>query len=132
MSIRLGEDETESVISHLERIDMELDAVRKILSGRFEIKKKKTRRSEGLKDGDNGAIQLDLDVSGIQFKQKAGAVAGPHAKWGWIFAYPQGGGYHPESERLVQALEQYGSVQIGNRTYSLGGTDGNLLNFKES
>jgi hypothetical protein len=132
LSIRLREEETELVINHLETIEQEIDAVRKILLGKFEIKKKEALPSNGGKVSDNGAIQLDLDVSGITFKQKAGVVAGPHAKWGWAFAYRQEGGYHKESQELVQALEQYGNVQVGKRIFSLGGRDGNLINFKEA
>ena len=77
-------------------------------------------------------MQLNIDVSGIVFKQKAGAIAGPSAKWGWSFAYHQEGWYHVATQHLVKALEQYGSVQVGNRVYSLGGNDGILLNFKEA
>ena len=47
------------------------------------------------------------------------------------FAFEQQGDYHPESRELVQAIQQYGSVKVGNRVYSLGGRDGNLLNFKK-
>ena len=138
MSLRLGEEDTELVICHLETAEKALDEIRGILSGRFEIKKKENPVEKDHRvpspggDGDNGAVQLDLNVSGIVFKQKAGAIAGPHAHWGWAHAYRQEGGYHEESQELVQALEQYGSVQVENRVYSLGGRDGNLLNFKEA
>ena len=132
MSVRLGEEETELIISHLENVEKEIEAVRNILSGRFEIKKQVTPSPNGEKVSDNGSIQLNIDVSGIVFKQKAGVIAGPYAKWGWSFVYQQNGEYHEESQKLVQALEQYGSVQVGNRVYSLGGNDGKLLQMKEA
>jgi len=120
VSIQLKEEETELVISHLENAEKEIEAVRKILSGRFEIKKQGTPRSNEHDVSDNGAIQLDIDASGIQFKQKAGAIAGPYAKWGWSFSYQQNGEYHDESRELVQAIEQYEKVQGGTGFTPLG------------
>jgi len=132
MSIHLKKGETELVINHLEKAEKEIEAVRKILSGTFEIKNKGTPCSTDNEVSENEAIKLDIDVSGIQFKQKAGILAGSYAKWGWSFAYQQNGEYHDESRELVQAIEQYEKVQVGNRIYTLGGRDSRLLNFKES
>jgi len=28
--------------------------------------------------------------------------------------------YHPESQELIQAIEQYGKVRVGNRVYTPG------------
>ena len=132
MSIHLKKGETELVINHLEKAEKELEAVRKILSGTFETKNKGTPSSTDKEVSENEAIKLDIDVSGIQFKQKAGILAGPYAKWGWSFAYQQNGAYQDESRNLVQAIEQYENVRVGNRVYTLGGREGNLLNFKEA
>ena len=68
-------------------------------------------------EADNGALKLEIDVSGIQFKQKNNAIAGPNASWGWTWAYTQDGEYHPESRELVQAIEQYGAVEIDGKQY---------------
>jgi hypothetical protein len=141
VSIHLSIGETELVISHLEKAEKEIDAVRQFFLGRFEFKKPSSDSDEGPNDGhngrsiregsDKGPFIADMDVSQIQFKQKAGAIAGPYAKWGWAFALTQEGDYHEETRELVQAIEQYEKVQVGNRIYTLGGRDGNLLNFKE-
>lgn len=132
LSIRLGEEDTERVISHLENAEKEIGAVRKILLRRFEIKNKEPPAPKVPSASDNGTILADLDVSGIEFKQKAGAIAGPSASWGWAFSVSREGEYLDESQELVQAIEQYGKVKVGNRIYTLGGRDGNLLNFKEA
>ena len=130
MSIRLEKEETELVINHLENAENEIDAARQILSGRFEIKKKETLPTNEGKGNNNGPFKADIDVNQIQFKQKDGAIAGPYAMWGWAFALTQEGDYHEETRELVQAIEQYEKVQVGNRVYALGGREGNLLNFK--
>lgn len=91
----------------------------------FSLRGEKQTKAKG------DAIELDLDVSGIQFYQKNKQPAGPGAKWGWTWAYEREGDYHDESKALVQALEQYGEVRVGNKMFTLGGRDGRLLNFKK-
>ncbi len=131
-SAPLGGEEVERILDRFDSLEKTIGEIRRILSGQFELKKAERHSPIGKQRCDNGTIQLDLDVSDIQFKQKKGAFAGPRSRWGWVFAYRQGGGYNEESRELVQALEQYGAVQVGKRIYSLGGTDRNLINFKEA
>lgn len=79
------------------------------------------------------AMQLDLDISGIDWKlpnNQGGGPAGPGAGWSWAFAYTKDGGIRRETLQLVQALEQYGTVRIGQYEISLGGREGKLLNRK--
>lgn len=130
-SIHLGGEDVERLLDRLDSVETTMGEIRGILSGRFEIKKQKASSSNEPEVSDNGPFKANIDVSQIQFKQKAGAIAGPHAKWGWAFAYTQNKEYHDESRELVQAIEQYEKVQMGNRIFTLGGRDGNLLNFKE-
>ena len=134
MSLSLSERELSRVIELREkRKDIDNEIGRILTAGMVGTKSPPiaTEAPDMSNAGDNGAISLNIDVSGIVFKQKDGAIAGPYAKWGWAFAYRQEGGYHEESQKIVQALEQYGKVQVGTRIYTLRGKNGNLLNFKE-
>ena len=63
---------------------------------------------------------MSINVSKIVFKQKGGLEAGPTSTWGWCFAFTQKEDYHPESRELIQAIEQYGKVRVGNRVYTPG------------
>lgn len=76
------------------------------------------------------AMELDIDISGIEWLTKDRQPAGPNAPWCWAFSTTQDGGIRRETLQLVQALEQYGKVRIGKYELSLGGRDGNLLNRK--
>ena len=127
MSVTLDEERVEKLLSYLDEVGEVLGKIRGLFAGSVQF----GSRTPNTNTGGNGPKILDIDVSGIEFKQKQGAKAGPSSKWGWCFGYTQEGEYHPESRVLVQALEQYGKVQVGNRIYSLGGRDGKLLNFKE-
>jgi len=82
------------------------------------------------------AMEIDIDISHIIFKQKkvgdgSYVIAGPYAKWGWVKGLTRDGDYNAETEELTRAIQLYGSVQIGNRIFTLGGRDGTLINFKE-
>ena len=82
------------------------------------------------------AMVVDLDISHIVFKQKklgdgSYVIANDFAKWGWTLGFTRDGDYIAETEELTRAIQLYGSVQIGNRIFTLGGRDGTLINFKE-
>lgn len=90
----------------------------------FSTKGEKQTKAKGI------PIELNLDISGIQFFQKNRNPAGPDASWGWCFGYTKNGDYHNQSKNLVQAIEQYGKIRVGDLEYTLGGQDGKLLNFR--
>ncbi len=76
-------------------------------------------------------IVLELDISQITFMQKklgdgSNEIATSYSQWGWTK------GYTHETAELTQNLERYGSVQIGNRIFTLSGDKGTLINFKRT
>jgi len=82
------------------------------------------------------AMVVDLDISHIVFKQKklgdgSYVIANDFSKWGWAIGLTRDGDYNAETEELTRTIQLYGSVQIGNRIFTLGGRDGTLINFKE-
>jgi len=80
------------------------------------------------------AMELDIDISGIDWKlskKAGGGPAGPQDGWAWAFGYTKDGGIRRETMQLIQALEQYGTVRVGNYKISLGGRDGTLLNRRK-
>ena len=74
------------------------------------------------------AMVLELDISGIEWQTKAKQPAGPDDPWNWAFGYNRDGTVRRETNQLVQAILQYGTVRIGQYEFSLGGRDNNLLN----
>ena len=87
------------------------------------------------KKAEEKAMDLDIDVSGIEWKKSnrdGGGPAGPDAGWAWAFGYTQDGGILPGAVQLIQAMERYGTVKIGGFEYSLGGRDKRLLNRKRA
>jgi len=74
------------------------------------------------------AMVVDLDISGIHWKTKDSQPAGLDVPWCWAFSETKDGGVIRETMQLLQALDQYGKVRIGEYEISLGGRDGNLLN----
>lgn len=59
------------------------------------------------------------------------ARAEPNDGWAWGFGYTQDGGILPENLKLMQALDRYGKVRVGQYEISLGGRDKRLLNRKK-
>jgi len=77
------------------------------------------------------AMELDIDISGIEWRlsnRDGGGPAGPEAGWCWAFSTTQDGGVRRETLQLLQAVEMYGKVRIGQYEISLGGRDGTLFN----
>ena len=92
---------------------------------------KTTRPENKPKENDKPAMVVDLDISGIEWKKAnrdGGGPAGPNDGWSWAFAFTQDGGIRRETLQLVQALEQYGTVRVGQYEITLGGRDKRLLN----
>jgi len=86
------------------------------------------------KENDKPTMVVDLDISGIEWKKSnrdGGGPAGPNDGWAWAFAYDQDGEVLQETTKLLQALEQYGAVRVGQYEITLGGRDKNLLNRKK-
>ena len=80
------------------------------------------------------AIRLDIDISGIEWKlsnRDGGGPAGPDAGWCWAFSTTRDGDVLGEVIQLLQAIEQYGRVRIGQYEITLGGRDKRLLNRKK-
>ena len=72
-----------------------------------------------------------IDLTKIDWLKKGSEPASAGDSWAWAFAYEQDGTYKPESKALVQAIEQYGKVEMDGYVMTLGGRDGNLLNRKK-
>ena len=114
---RFGDESTsldnEKLIQILDMMDNSLRELGTILAGRaFDKKNGKVYQ---------GAVDMSINVSKSIFKQKGGLEAGSTSTWGWCFAFTQEEDYHPESRELIQAIEQYGKVRVGNRVYTPGG-----------
>lgn len=80
------------------------------------------------------AMRLDIDISGIQWRlsnRDGGGPAGPDAGWCWAFSTTRDGGILREVMQLIQAIEQYGRVRIGQYEITLSGRDKRLLNRKK-
>ena len=76
---------------------------------------------------------LDIDISGIDWKRSnrdGGGPAEPGDGWNWAFGFTKDGGIRRETMELVQAIERYGPVRVGDYEISLSGRDGSLLNRK--
>ncbi len=133
-TITLDAEKYLELLDRLKEVEAEL---RNFGKGGFTHGSTTPRNSEKKKNSSQPAMTMDIDVTSIVFKQKKKAdgnfeLAGSHAKWGWTFGYTQQGDYQTETRELVQVIEQYGSIQVGNRIYTLGGRDNKLLNFKEA
>lgn len=74
------------------------------------------------------AMEIQLDISGIDWQTKDKQPAGPNTPWCWAHAHMQDGGIRRETAQLVAAVEQYGTVKVGKYEITLGGRDGTLLN----
>ena len=77
---------------------------------------------------------VDLDISEIEWKKSnkdGGRLATPEDGWAWAFAYTKDGGVLRETMQLLQAIEQYGTVSVGQYEITLGGRDKGLLNRKK-
>lgn len=74
------------------------------------------------------AMEIQLDISGIDWQTKDKQPAGPNTPWCWAHAHMQDGGIRRETVQLVAAVEQYGTVRVGKYEITLGGRDGTLLN----
>lgn len=86
------------------------------------------------KEDDTDLMEIDLDMSGIEWKlsnRDGGGLAGPDAGWCWAFSTTRDGGIRREAVQLVAALEQYGKVLVDGFVISLAGRDGKLLNRKK-
>jgi len=77
-------------------------------------------------------MALDIDISGIDWMQKNMELVGLDASWAWAFGYDQDGDVKPETEQLVEAIQQYGNVKVGKHMIGLGGNDNTLLQRKIS
>jgi len=75
-------------------------------------------------------MALDLDISGIEWMQKNMEIVGLDASWAWAFAYDQDGNVKDTTRQLVEAIQQYGKVKVGQHVIGLGGTDNKLLQRK--
>ena len=124
----------EAIFKEFDKIDASLAKLRKLISPIVfieELTRPVPRAREPAHPGQRGDFPvLDIDVSQIEFYQKDRTIAGPYASWGWTHAYDYGE-YKEESRQLVQAIEQYGRVQVGEREYYFSGRDGKLLSFKK-
>ncbi len=135
--IQLNQENVEQLIDLMDRRDKLNSDIRNMLAGNLGTGAGTKADPKPRKREVESAMIMDIDVSGIVSKQKKKAdgsyeIAGSYAKWGWAHAYTQQGEYHPKSRDLVQAIERYSSVQVGNRIYTLGGRDNKLLQFKEN
>ena len=119
----------------LDRLQALEDELRKLGHTGFNISGKTTSPSpvRWEKKDESEAMQLDIDISGIDWKRAnkaGGGAAGPSDGWAWAFAYTPDGGIRQETSQLVAALELYGKVLVDGFEISLAGRDGNLLNRK--
>lgn len=126
-TVTLDADEFLKLLDELEDLE---ERLRSLGSKGFNGSRKtpRPRPANKPKENDQPAMDIDLDISGIEWQTKDKEPAGPNTPWAWAFSTTQDGGVKRESMQLLQALEQYGSVRIGKYVYSLGGRNGNLLN----
>ena len=72
---------------------------------------KPSRPASREKKEEEDAMEIDLDISGIEWKlsnRDGGGPAGPDAGWCWAFSTTRDGGVRRECLQLVQACEMYG------------------------
>ena len=95
---------------------------------------KPAKQSKPKENDQPAAMTVDLDISGIEWKKSnrdGGGPAGPNDGWAWAFAFTKDGEILRETVQLLQALEQYGTVRVGQYEITLSGRDKNLLNRKK-
>ena len=118
-----------------ELIDLET-RLRSVGLAGFNSEKPTQRPKPSMRDpsDESEAIRLDIDISGIEWKlsnRDGGGPAGPDAGWCWAFSTTRDGDVLGEVIQLLQAIEQYGRVRIGQYEITLGGRDKRLLNRKK-
>jgi hypothetical protein len=92
---------------------------------------KTTRPANKPKEYDTPAMVVHIDIRGVEWKTKDRQPAEPSDGWAWAFGYNKDGTIRRETNQLVQAVLQYGTVRIGQYEINLGGRDGNLLNRRK-
>ena len=128
--------DAEEYIAILDRLHALEDELRKLGHKGFTTSVTTTRPpSPALrkKKEKTAAMVLDIDISGIEWKRSNRDGGGPAELgdgWNWAFGFTKDGGILPENVKLIQALEMYGKVRVGDFEISLSGRDGSLLNRK--
>ena len=96
----------------------------------IELLLNKIRRMTGRGAAASPSVQ-GIDLTRIEWKRKGSKPASAGDPWAWTFGYAQDGGYLPESETLVKALEQSGKVEMDGYVMTLSGRDKRLLSRKK-
>jgi len=73
----------------------------------------------------------DIDITKINWMVKGKLAASQEDPWAWTFAYDRQGNILPETREVVEAIQQYGEIKVGDYTITLGGDRNNLLNRKK-
>ncbi len=139
MMLRMDKRDADDVLIHLGVIDSRLNRIREILSDAVIIEQdsshpsKKTPTTAPPRNllNPSEATPRDIDVSQIQLYQKDRELADANSLWGWTFSRDRAGEYHLDSKELVQAIEQYGPIEVDGRIWSLGGRGDSLLQMRE-
>ncbi len=140
ISMSLNQEQVDRLVELLDKRDDLNFEIRSMLAGTLFTtpKPKKTDLVDTFlkkpKPETKAAMEVDVNIWGVEWKlsnRQGGGRASPEAGWAWGFGYDQDGVFLPEAERLIELIQRYGKIRVGQYEITLGGRDKRLLNRKK-